>query len=118
MRKEKEGRGSAFEVYGHATFGHALGIVHDFEVFGVVGVARQGFYVVDCHGEYAVIRGGRAENVDAVFERMEFGHDTHEGFEVFFHPSGMFEGCFSFGAVFVAPHDDMFEHEVAGKYKK
>ena len=73
MRKEKEGRGSAFEVYGHATFGHALGIVHDFEVFGVVGVARQGFYVVDCHGEYAVIRGGRAENVDAVFERMEFG---------------------------------------------
>ena len=118
MRKEKEGRESAFEVYSHATFGHALGIFHDFEVFGVVGVARQGVDVVDCHGEYAVIRGGSAKHIDAVFERMELGHDTHEGFEVFFHPSGMFEGCFSVDAVFVAPHYDMFEHEVACKYKK
>ena len=118
MRKEKVGSGSTFEVYGHAAFGHALGIFHDFEVFGVVGVARQGFYVVNCYGEYAVIRGGSAKHIDAVFKRMELGHDTHEGFEVFFHPSGMFEGGFSVDAVFVTPHDDMFEHEVADKYKK
>ena len=105
---------SAFEVDSDSTFGHALRIFHHFEVFGVVGVARQGVEVVNCYRENTIIRGGRAENVNAIFERVEFGHHSHEGFEVLLHPSGVFEGCFSFGAVFEAPHDDMFEHEIAG----
>jgi hypothetical protein len=111
--KRTRGGGSAFEVDSDATFGHALRIFHHFEVFGVVSVARQGVEIVDRYGENAIIRGSGAKYIDAVFERVELGHHPHEGFEVLFHPSGVFEGSFSFGAVFEAPHDDMFEHEIA-----